>query len=142
MLQRLFEQGNNSSTLSPLLPRRFCVADPSTNEYESLSRTLGRCNNQLHPREIEDELAGLMVACAGSDSCRAQATPSDLQLFAMRSICCAFKEKEQDKMFVRARSVQCCRQQHYLTIVPSKSDPFSLPRHAAPEPRPCEFFQP
>jgi len=43
------------------------MADASTKDYESLSRALERCNNQLHPQEIEDELSGLMVAGAGSD---------------------------------------------------------------------------
>ena len=77
-------------------------------------------------------------ACSGSHH-----NESNTQLFAPRSsICWAFKEQEQHKMFVRVWSVQCCWQQHYLTNVPSKSDPFSLPRHAAHEPRPCEFFQP
>jgi len=40
----------------------------------------------------------------------AQATPYGVQLFAPRSICCAFKEQEQDKMFVRAPSGSTLKQ--------------------------------
>ena len=69
---------------------------------------------------------------------------SNAQLFASHSsICCAFKEQEQDKMFVRAMGGSTLKQSgqqcHHLSIVPSKSDPFSLPYHALSKPHHLKF---